>query len=234
MEEQNDEDAQVDTKDFQESSSKGKVKGSIMLKYLLAGGNFCFVTIVLLLYLLTQMVGSGVDFFVSYWTNIEELKANKIIDNSTEVSKLKIAPDIMFSTETCMYIYTGLIVALFLVALARSMLFYKLAMISSQKLHDNMFLSVIYSPMRFFDTNPSGRILNRFSKDIGSIDELLPKAVLDAAQIILLMIGSLVLVAIVNPYFLIPVAVIACFFMLLRSIFLKSSKNIKRLEGISE
>lgn len=46
---------------------------------------------------------------------------------------------------------------------------------SSQKLHDKMFDGVISAPMRFFDTNPSGRILNRFSKDMGAIDELLPK-----------------------------------------------------------
>lgn len=52
-------------------------------------------------------------------------------------------------------------------------------------------------------------------------------------QILLLMAGSLILVAIVNAYFLIPVAVIACIFMFLRIIFLKSSKNIKRLEGMS-
>lgn len=48
------------------------------------------------------------------------------------------------------------------------------------------------------------------------------------------MVGSLILVAVVNPYFLIPVGLIGCIFMLFRMVFLKSSKNIKRLEGISK
>lgn len=48
------------------------------------------------------------------------------------------------------------------------------------------------------------------------------------------MFGSLVLVAIVNPYFLIMVGIMSILFMILRRIFLKSSKNIKRLEGISK
>jgi ATP-binding cassette subfamily C (CFTR/MRP) protein 4 len=41
-------------------------------------------------------------------------------------------------------------------------------------MHDNMFAKVLRSKMIFFDTNPVGRVLNRFSKDIGLVDELLP------------------------------------------------------------
>lgn len=85
--------------------------------------------------------------------------------------------------------------------------------------------------MRFFDTNPAGRILNRFSKDMGAVDEFLPKAILDATQIILNMVGSVVVTAIVNPLFLVPVAVLAVVFGWVRKVYLKTSKNIKRIEG---
>ena len=53
--------------------------------------------------------------------------------------------------------------------------------------------------MRFFDTNSSGRILNRFSRDMGVIDELLPKALMEAIQVLLAMFGILIMVSIVNP-----------------------------------
>lgn len=46
-----------------------------------------------------------------------------------------------------------------------------------------MFESISRSPMCFFHANPSGRVLNRFSKDMGAVDELLPQAMLDCFQV---------------------------------------------------
>lgn len=229
LEAEEDEEAEVKLKDLQEESSKGKVSGSLFLRYMLAGGNWCTVLFVLLLYIVTQAAASGVDFFVSFWVNIEEFRNVSTPSDGVVVERAEV-----WTKEFCIYIYSSLIVALFFVALVRSMLFYKLAIWSSQKLHDTIFHNVIGATMRFFDTNPSGRILNRFSKDIGGIDELLPKVILDAGQILLTMVGSLVLVTVVNPYFLILVAIVGVFFLILRHIFLKTSKNVKRLEGISK
>lgn len=97
-----------------------------------------------------------------------------------------------------------------------------------------MFSGIISTSMRFFDTNPSGRILNRFSKDMGAVDEFLPKAFLDATQVILNMVGAIIVTAAVNPMFLIPVAVMSIIFVFVRKVYLKTSKNIKRLEGVCE
>ncbi|XP_071131058.1 multidrug resistance-associated protein 1-like [Mytilus edulis] len=48
----------------------------------------------------------------------------------------------------------------------------EVAMINgAKKLHSNLLNNVLMSPMSFFDSTPLGRIINRFSKDIESIDE---------------------------------------------------------------
>lgn len=133
-----------------------------------------------------------------------------------------------------LYIYTIIVVGIFCIGITRSLSFYKVCILCSQKLHDMAFSALIRTGMRFFDINPSGRILNRFSKDMGAIDELLPKAILDAGQICMMMVGSLTVSCIINPLFLIPIVFLGTVFYWIRKVFLKTSKNIKRMEGISK
>lgn len=50
---------------------------------------------------------------------------------------------------------------------SRSIGHHEVSLRISQNIHNMMFNGIISTSMRFFDTNPSGRILNRFSKDLG-------------------------------------------------------------------
>ena len=55
--------------------------------------------------------------------------------------------------------------------------------ILSFRLHNNMFAKILRAPMRFFETSPVGRVLNRFSKDLGTVDEMLPGIILDVMAV---------------------------------------------------
>lgn len=120
------------------------------------------------------------------------------------------------------------------IAMARSVAFFYLCALSSQNLHDNMFNGLISTAMRFFDTNPSGRILNRFSKDIGAVDEALPKILLDSIQINLAMVGAIAVTLYVNFKFGAIILLLGIAFMVVRHIYLRVSTDLKRLEGMSE
>jgi ABC-type multidrug transport system fused ATPase/permease subunit len=48
---------------------------------------------------------------------------------------------------------------------------------ASTTIHDNMLANILYAPMSFFDTTPLGRILNRFSRDMYTIDETIPDSI---------------------------------------------------------
>jgi len=88
--------------------------------------------------------------------------------------------------------------------------------------------------MYFFNTNPSGRILNRFSKDMGQVDEILPAVMMDVIQIFLALAGIVIVIAVVNPLFLIPTVVLGIIFYQLRTFYLKTSRDVKRMEAISK
>lgn len=107
-------------------------------------------------------------------------------------------------------------------------------MTASKRLHDTMFRGISHATMHFFNTNSSGRILNRFSKDMGAIDELLPTALIDCVQIGLGLTGIIIVVGMSNPWLLIPTVLIGFVFYYLRVIYLSTSRSIKRLEGVSE
>ena len=80
----------------------------------------------------------------------------------------------------------------------------------------------------------TGRILNRFSKDIGALDELLPRFLLECIQIYLVMFSILALNAAALIWTLLPTTIILLLFYTILQIYLKSAQGIKRLEGTSE
>ncbi|KAI6649864.1 Multidrug resistance-associated protein 4 [Oopsacas minuta] len=75
-----------------------------------------------------------------------------------------------------------------LFVLVRGFSFYYVVLQAGRRLHNRMLHRLVHTPMHFFDTNPSGRILNRFSKDIGFMDEQLPMSFYDFGNTLRLML----------------------------------------------
>ncbi|KAL4705012.1 hypothetical protein ACJJTC_009800 [Scirpophaga incertulas] len=132
------------------------------------------------------------------------------------------------------YIWTIGIIGCIVLTTFRSLLFLWVCMRSSITLHNKMFSNILSATMRFFDTNASGRILNRFSKDMGVVDEILPRMYLDSIQVTMVMLGILVMVAIVSPLMLVTTAVCAVLMYFWTMVYLSTAQAIKRVEGVSK
>lgn len=62
--------------------------------------------------------------------------------------------------------------------------------------------------MSFFDTTPSGRILNRFSKDQEEVDTVLPLHIHILLQFSLIVTFTLIIISAVFPFLLVAVLAI--------------------------
>ena len=131
------------------------------------------------------------------------------------------------------HVYISLAAGSLLSALCRSFLSFHGLINSSSNLHLGMLTSLLTAPIRFFDVNPAGRILNRFAKDIGCMDEVLPYSLLETVQYIVFTISILVLVSVANFWVIgacVPFAFLSlyCFRRQIRA-----AREIKRIEAIT-
>uniref|UniRef100_A0A673TNA9 Multidrug resistance-associated protein 4 n=1 Tax=Suricata suricatta TaxID=37032 RepID=A0A673TNA9_SURSU len=163
------------------------------------------------------------DWWLSYWAN--EQSALNVTGSGKENVTEKL------DLHWYLGIYSGLTVATVLFGIARSLLVFYVLVNSSQALHNKMFESILRAPVLFFDRNPIGRILNRFSKDIGHMDDLLPLTFLDFIQTFLQVCGVVGVAVAVIPWIAIPLIPLAIIFFVLRRYFLETSRDVKRLES---
>lgn len=130
--------------------------------------------------------------------------------------------------------YSLLILLTIVAYIIAIMMLFRCIIAAADRLHNSMYKSVSRAPMYFFNTTPSGWILNRFSKDLVQIGEVLPKAVLDLLDSFFALLGVSTLIAIVNPVLLIPTIILTFIFYQLRIFYLKTSWDLNRIEATSK
>lgn len=91
--------------------------------------------------------------------------------------------DLLKEDDNSMMYYTILIISSVTLLILKSLLFFYFATRASIKLHRDTFNKLIGANMGFFDLHLTGNIVNRFAKDMGIIDEFLPKMVFDIIRV---------------------------------------------------
>ncbi|XP_036105453.1 multidrug resistance-associated protein 4 isoform X5 [Molossus molossus] len=207
----------------EESRSAGKVGFKAYKNYFTAGAHWVVIILLILVNIVAQVAYVLQDWWLSYWAN--EQRALNVTANGKGNVTAKL------DLNWYLGIYSGLTAATVIFGIVRSLLVFHVLVNSSQSLHNKMFESILKAPVLFFDRNPIGRILNRFSKDIGHMDDLLPLTFLDFIQTFLQVIGVVGVAVAVIPWIAIPLVLLGILFFVLRSYFLETSRDVKRLES---
>ena len=102
---------------------------------------------------------------------------------------------------------------------------------ASTRLHDSMLHSVLRSPMSFFDTNPKGRIVNRFAKDIDMVDTSIPLTFGALMRLGLGVIGTLAVISSTLPIFIAIIIPILFAYYFMQKFYVTTSRQLRRLES---
>lgn len=104
---------------------------------------------------------------------------------------------------------------------------------ASRKLHERMATAIFRSPMSFFDTTPAGRILNRFSSDVYRVDEVLART-FNMLFVNLARSGfTLIVISVGTPAFVALIIPLSAFYYLVQRYYLRTSRELKRLDSVS-
>ncbi|XP_067906009.1 ATP-binding cassette sub-family C member 12 [Heterodontus francisci] len=228
----NDEKAQKDQLIQEEENQSGSVSGKTYHYYIMAGRGYVFFLFVLFMFIFIIGCTTFSAWWLSYW--IQQGSGADCIaqrNNTTTVdcSSITHNPQLGFYQ----LIYGMSLVVIIVLCAVKGFVFTKFTLKASSTLHDNVFYKILHSPMMFFDTTPTGRIINRFSRDMDEIDVRLPFHAEIFLQQAFMILFTITILAAVFPYLLIAVAIMAIFFMIIFRIFRNGIRELKRIENVS-
>ncbi|KAM0751625.1 P-loop containing nucleoside triphosphate hydrolase protein [Meredithblackwellia eburnea MCA 4105] len=193
----------------EEERKSGAVSGAIYRKFLKAAKGH--ITVPLLLVSLVLMQGAQVlgSYWLIYWQEDKFHQAQGFYMG--------------------LYAMFGLLQAVFSFLMGLCGVF--IGFNASKSLHRAAIRGVIAAPMSFFDTSPLGRIMNRFSKDIDTIDNTLNDAMRMFVSTAASVVGAVILIACVQHYFVIAVVFILYGYWMCANFYRASAREIKRLDN---
>ena len=207
--------SQSKTKQQEETKEEGRVKSYVYIAYIKA----CGVTGVVLFFIfmiLTRVFDLAENFWLKHWS--ESNQNNGSNDN--------------FWMFVGVYASIGILSAAFNNIRSIIMLLY-CSIRGSKKLHDNMANAVVRSPMSFFETTPIGRVINRFSSDLESVDSGLQYIFSFFFKSILTYVVTVILVGYNMPWFFAFNAVVIVIYFYYQAYYIMLSRELKRLTSIS-
>lgn len=129
-----------------------------------------------------------------------------------------------------MYAMLGLASTAFIFALGVSM--GVMAYYASRNLYGGAVNSVFFAPMSFFDTQPLGRIMGVFGKDIDIIDNQLPDSLRMQVFTLLSLIGSVVIITVYFHYFIAIIFAVGLGYWYFAQFYRTSAREVKRLDSM--
>uniref|UniRef100_A0A4W6CQC3 ATP-binding cassette, sub-family C (CFTR/MRP), member 2 n=1 Tax=Lates calcarifer TaxID=8187 RepID=A0A4W6CQC3_LATCA len=201
-----------------ETMETGQVKFSVFLQYLRAMG-WGYAVTVFLLYFTQNVAFIGQNLWLSDWTNDAVEYYNRTYPSWKR--------DTRVGVFGALGVVQGLFVFLGTLSLANA------SVAASRILHSRLLNNILRVPMLFFDTTPIGRVVNRFAKDIFTVDEAIPQSFRSWVLCLLGVLGTLFVICLATPFFTIVIVPLALVYYFVQRFYVATSRQLRRLDSVS-
>ncbi|XP_005407735.1 PREDICTED: canalicular multispecific organic anion transporter 1 [Chinchilla lanigera] len=202
-------------KEFME---RGKVKFSVYIKYLRAM-RWCSIAFIVCFFMMNSVAFIGSNLWLSAWTR------DSLIYNGTNYPASQ--------RDMRIGVYGGLGVAQAVFVVIASMCSVFSCNHASKTLHQQLLSNILHAPMRFFDTTPTGRIVNRFAGDISTVDETLPQTLRSWLLCFLGIISTLVMICMATPVFIVIIIPLGIIYVAIQIFYVATSRQLRRLDSVT-
>ncbi|XP_035694460.1 multidrug resistance-associated protein 1-like [Branchiostoma floridae] len=199
-----------------EKSKTGKVKASVYMAYVRSAGIVLPVLGVLGL-TAQQAALVGSNFWLSDWSD------DAVVNGTQSAGQRNIR----------LGVYGALGMAQGLLATAGAFCLILGGIRSSKTLHKDALLHVLRGSLQYFDVTPLGRIVNRFSQDLNTIDNSMPSIIGMLLNFILTLMATMLVISISTPIFLAVLLPVAVLYFFIRRFYIATSRQLQRLEAVS-
>ncbi|XP_041372527.1 ATP-binding cassette sub-family C member 4-like [Gigantopelta aegis] len=234
-----------------EDSETGTVGWSVYWQYFKAGYGYFLSPVVIIFVIGERSLMVAADWMLAKWAesvqfvpshlrnettlpvlNNASVFHNKYLATTSTILSDPGVKDWAHMPQTLQY-FVIFVCGFVVCATVFSVTHYQLCAFASQRLHDKMFKFVLGAKTQFFDSNPVGRILNRFSRDLGFVDDPMTRCLYVVIDFTMLMFSTTVVVCMVSPWLLIAVIPVAMFVIFIRYFAIRTTRQIRRLEAVS-
>ncbi|RKO99542.1 hypothetical protein CXG81DRAFT_530, partial [Caulochytrium protostelioides] len=228
-----------------EETVKGAVSWSVYGLYYRAVGGLPYVLILLFGYSLNHALTISQDWWIRIWTGAYGVAGAAVGAAAARLpgvaALLLPAPAqaafaaLASSVDTHYYItvYALLGIATVVAVMVRLCILCAGAVLGGRRIHKDLLDSVLRAPPRFFDMTPTGRIMNRFSKDISSVDWECSVYAGNATFSLVSVVFVLATIGAVTPLFLVGCVPVAYVYCRVGRSFLVISRSLKRIDSVA-
>uniref|UniRef100_A0A2K6QY75 Multidrug resistance-associated protein 1 n=1 Tax=Rhinopithecus roxellana TaxID=61622 RepID=A0A2K6QY75_RHIRO len=197
-----------------DKAQTGQVKLSVYWDYMKAIGLFIsFLSI--FLFICNHVAALSSNYWLSLWTD------DPIVNGTQEHTKVRLS------------VYGALGISQGIAVFGYSMAVSIGGILASRYLHMDLLHSILRSPMSFFERTPSGNLVNRFSKELDTVDSMIPEVIKMFMGSLFNVIGACIVILLATPIAAIIIPPLGLIYFFVQRFYVASSRQLKRLESVS-